>query len=347
MTYSKRLLCRILVLAAGMCLLAQIGCKKDSTPPATQPASTTQAAPAGQADDPAVIRSRLLSSNHLKGKVTLIQFGLYFYPLTEQGLEGMILHKKLDDIPGLSFLRVEESDNAAGVEAYYKDKKLGFGVQHDPDGSIAKAFKATSDPTFVLVDKFGRVRYRGPEPDEQLGEWVEKLQAQTADAGPDVAMFGKVALDGKKLLAETSLPDLEDNIIKMKDLLGPEGLVVLLVDTTCPFSGEALRDMPTVAPVLAQANVGSVVVNIDGSRERVAEYFGGKDVGTTLIYDPTDTTMKAWNIRSVPTVVYLTPDEKIAYNGVAVWGQVANAIGQARHFPPGTIKFTVQGTEYG
>jgi hypothetical protein len=74
---------------------------------------------------------------------------------------------------------------------------------------------------------------------------------------------------GGKLLAATSLPDLSGQTVRLEGAMGPQGIVLVFVDTTCPFSGQALRDMPTAAPTLAKAKINSFVVNIDGSKEVV------------------------------------------------------------------------------
>jgi thioredoxin-related protein len=352
MTVTTDIVRRIPAVAAAVLgLLALGGCKRSAPPAAPKPAATTaQQAAAYAAAAP--LREQLLTRYDLKGRVAMIEFGMVVNgiltcELSAQGLDGMVLHQRLDDVPGLAFLRVEQAKDAAAVDAYYKGKDLKFPIHRDPDMTMAHAFAATSIPTFVLVDKFGRVRYRGGEPGSQLGKWVADLQAETADAGPDVAMLGVVTLDGAKLLAATSLPDLGGQIVALDGAMGPEGIVLVFVDTTCPFSGQALRDMPTVAPTLAKANINSVVVNIEGSKEVVTNYFGGKDLGAPVIYDPTDATITRWNIKSAPNIVYIGPDKKIAYNGLAVWADVASAIEKARQLPPGTIKFTARGTSYG
>jgi hypothetical protein len=105
--------------------------------------------------------------------------------------------------------------------------------------------------------------------------------------------------------------------------------------------------MPAVSAALAGAKIGSIIVNIDGDQQKVMQYYGGKQLGAPVIFDETDATMRAWNITSVPTVFYIGPDKQIAYNGLAVWSQVGQAIEKARGLPPGTMKFGVKGTSYG
>ena len=326
------------------------GEKKPGASPASRPGGTdanTVTPIATPTDNSEAIRRNLIIKHNLTSKVLLIQFGSAGDPLSDEGLEGMMLHQRLDDVPGLAFLRVETSPDANAANAFYRDNEVKFPVHRDPNSRAAKAFEADGESVFVLVDKFGRIRYRGPEPDERLGEWTEQLQAQSEDAGDGAAMLGDVQLDGAKLLAGTNLPNLQGDVVELKQAMGPEGIVVLLLDTTCPFSGEALRDMPTIVNTLAEARIGSIIINVDGSKDTVAEHYADKDLPTELVYDETDAALKAWNISSVPTVFYIAPDEKIAYNGPAVWADVAQAIEKSRGLGAGTIKFTAEGTEYG
>ncbi len=324
-------------------LLLLTGCsRKPATPPATQPAAT----PAGPAA--AALREEFLKKYDLTGRVSLIEFGTVDCKLSGQGLDGMAMLQKLDIAPGLAFVRVEESGTTGAVDAYYKKQALKFPVHRDPSTELAKAFESTSVPSFILVDKFGRVRYRGSWPDhEDFADWIVKMQEAPGDMGPAAPLFGVVTLEGVKLLAATKLPGLDGQEISLDEVMGPEGMVAVFIDTTCPFSGQALGDMPKVAPTLTAAQINSIVVNIDGSSDVVKKYFGTKLLGAPVIYDATDATKKRWNIQSVPTVVYIDPDKAIAYKGVAVWSDVANAIEEARGLPPGTIKFSARGTSYG
>ena len=315
-------------------LLVLGGCSRDPAPPAAKSAEA--------------MREDLLKQHDLKGRVAMIEFGLFDCELSGEGLDGMVLLHKLNVLPGLAFLRVEESKDAVAVATYYKDKDLKFPVHSDPTTDLAVAFESTSNPSFVLVDKFGRVRYRGKWPDNKdFGDWVAAMQAAPADLGPDAPMFGVVTLDGATLLAATSLPGLDGNMIALEQAMGPEGIVAVFVDTTCPISGQALGDMPKVAPTLAKARINSIVVNIDGDSDVVKAYFSNKPLGAPVIYDATNATMNRWDIQSVPTVVYIDPDKAIAYKGVAAWAEVAKAIEKARKLPPGTIKFSARGTSYG
>jgi len=142
-----------LVAVAALALFSA-GCAPSPTP--SPPAS--QAKVSGPAD--------FLKQQQLEGKIVLIEFGLVGCALSDSGLDQMIRMHREKKIQDLAYVRVEESKDAPAADRYFESKKPGFTVSRDPDTSLARSFEATVYPTFVLVDKFGRVRHRGPIPGE-------------------------------------------------------------------------------------------------------------------------------------------------------------------------------------
>lgn len=331
------------VFLVAVVLFAASGCGKSDSKLEEQPgdASTQEEAAMDSA------RADFIEHYRPEGRILLIEFGLVGCELSDTGLDGMAQLHLDDAIPGLSYVRVELSKDAAATDEYYASKSLKLPVHRDPEAQLAKAFEATAHPTFVIVGKFGRVRYRGRYPDDKLKEWVAGLQAEQADPGPGLALLGTVKLDVPKLLAETKLPSLTGEPKVLDGLMGGEGLLVMFVDTTCPFSGQALGDIPSVAGTLSALKINSVLVNLDDSEETVKEYFAGRKTGAPLLYDVTTGTRKRWGVRSVPTVIFVSSDKKIGYNGNAVWATVATAIEKSRGMKAGTIQFSAEGTEFG
>ncbi|MGB2822242.1 MAG: hypothetical protein WBF17_14755 [Phycisphaerae bacterium] len=338
----KRLWCPVSVAAVLMSAVCVSGCRRAAQSPPPQARSAQE-----QAAADAALRAGFLQRYGLKGRVALIEFGLLGCELSEKGLEEMATLERLGAIPQLAFARVEASQDTAAVDEYYKAKSLKFPVHRDPDAALGRAFDATAYPTFLIVGKFGRVRYRGGQPDNRLEEWVEAILAEKTDPGPGIALLGAVKLDGKKLLEHTALPDLTGSVRRLDGLLGPEGLVALFVDTTCQFSAQALREIPNVSRTLSGRKINSVVINLDDAQAAVKAFYANLNTGTPVLYDASPDTRGYWNIRAVPTAVYIDPDKKIAYNGKAVWGDLALAIERARKLAPGSIQFTAQGTRFG
>ena len=293
------------------------------------------------------VQTAFLQQHGLMGKVVLIQFGIPTCAVSDQYLDEMIRLHKGNRIPGLTYVRVEMSKDKKEADEYYLRKAPPFLVYRDPDGMLAKAFDQTVLGHFVLVDKFAHVRYRGKFPLDDLADWTATLAAETADPGPAAVVFGGVKLDPATLLATTRLPDLTGKTGTLADRMGEGGLLLVFVDTTCPFSGTAIGEMPAVAKTLAQHKVPSVLVNIDQPKDGVAAFYQKRDPGAPVVYDATTTTRLQWNVTSVPTVVYLSPAKQIAYSGNAVWKDLAAAVEKARNLPAGTLKFAAGGTEYG
>lgn len=332
----SRLVPLVALLAIVPLTLVAIGCK---------PKAASRPGPVVPADTPA---SRFLKAQGLQGRVVLMQFGLLNCAVSNEGLDQMIRMRQENIIPHLVFLRVEAGKDPKAVEQYYATKASGFPVFRDPDASVARSLDATVYPTFVLADKFGRVRYRGKFPDEdKLSDWVEALLEQKDDAGPDVTLFGVESADLPALLAATKLPRVDGTVKPLRDYVGQHGLLVVFVDTSCPFSGTAIGDMPNVAAALAGHGIPCVLINLGDPKEEVLDFYAKRNTGTPVLYDVTTATLENWKVDSVPTVCFLDTEGKVFYRGNAVWSDLAAAVEKALELPAGSVKFGREGTEFG
>jgi len=332
-----RCLSRTLVVTVVLTgLLLSAGCERGATvPPQREPTERTLAA-------------AFLKQHGLQGRAVLVEFGTIGCELSGEGLDDMIDMHRDEAVAGLAYVRVEASGDAEAVARYYAAKKPGFPVHRDADASLARACDATAYPTFVLLDKFGRVRYRGGMPDElELSGWVGVLLAEKADAGPDVALFGKSRPDASKLLASTKLPDLAGVVKPLDAYLGRNGLLLVFVDTSCPFSGTAIGETPEVARTLTGHRVTSVTVNLGNPKDDVLKFYAKRETGTPVVYDVTDGTTESWQLESVPTLVFFDAKGQVLYRGKAVWGDMAVAAERGLGLAAGSLKFEVKGTEFG
>lgn len=148
-------------------------------------------------------------------------------------------------------------------------------------------------------------------------------------------------------LMAASLPNLKGEVNPLSDYKGRGGLVLLFVDTSCPYSGSALQELPTVRPVLAQHGVNCLVVNGDEDKSVVQEFYAKNNPGSPVVYDPGATTRNQWNVTSVPVAVYITPDNKVGYQGLAKWADMGAGIEKSLGLAAGTLKFSAPGTGYG
>ncbi|HDY64612.1 MAG TPA: redoxin domain-containing protein [Phycisphaerae bacterium] len=327
----------ILAFAALVSLFT--GCESKEDPPMDAMPATT----AGKA-----LKDQFLSENKLQGRIVLIEFGIIGCELSEKGLDAMIQLHREDTIPQLGYARVEGAKDGPTVNQHYADKSLGFTLYRDPEAALAKAFDATAYPTFVLLDKCGRVRYRGKFPDKaKLSDWVATLIVETQDPQREVAMFGSVELDVPKLLDSTKIPNTKGEVKSLREYMGPKGLFIIFVDTTCPFSREIMADIQKIAKTMAQHDVPSVLVNLDDAKNDVLALYTELDPGAPVLYDVTTTTKKKWDVHSVPTVVLVDTNGSVGYRGKAVWDDVSAEAEKALKLPPGSLKFGAKGTEFG
>jgi thiol-disulfide isomerase/thioredoxin len=292
--------------------------------------------------------STMLKAHQLEGRVVLVEFGMIGCQLSGIGLDSMAEWQRRNAVPGLAFLRLEPTSDEQTFDGYYSTKTLGFPVVRDTAMAVANALGTTVYPRFVLLDKFGRVRYRGSQPAEKdLAEWTGKLNSEKADAGPSAPQFGTVQLDVPALLAETKLPALDGTVKSLRDYRGKNGLLLLFVDTYCPHSAATAKDIPAVAEALNRRDVPIVVVNIGDPEARVKSFYGAGIAGATIVFDTGKTTQDRWNIQYVPTAVLLDAAGNLAYSGSPVWEHVGEKVASALHLPTDSVKISVRGTPGG
>jgi peroxiredoxin len=218
----------------------------------------------------------------------------------------------------------------------------------DIDMKIANALGTTIYPRFALIDKFGRVRYRGNQPAEKdLADWTIKLQNENTAAGPKAPMFGSTALDVAALLANTKLPNLDGAVKSLTEYQGQQGLLLTFVDASCPFSAKASQEMPLVASNLTGYGVATVLVNISDPAAAVKKRYSPGVDNATVVYDTSKLTQQCWNVQFVPLAVLIDTAGEIIYHGSPVWTDVAASLAKQFNLPAGSINLKAQGTSQG
>jgi hypothetical protein len=320
-------------------LMLTCGCRR----PADDPNSS------GRSNDPEPQNAiSFLQTNKLLGKPVLIEFGMVGCELSDKGFKTMIALHKDGLVAGLEYARVETSDDAEAVDAYYKSNPAGFLVAKDPKGELADVFGATIYPVFLLIDKFGNTRYMGGFPEDDLGDWSEMLAAEESNPGSNTPRLGVKELNGPELLAATKLPALDGAEQALSEYMGPGGMMLVFADANCPYSGHAIRDLPSVSLTLKKAAlIRTVVVNITDSEDKVKEYYAKQKLSVPVVYDVGSNVRINWDVQSVPTIILCDAQGRIAYNGPAVWADVGRAGEMALGLRPGSLKFQARGTKFG
>lgn len=311
------------------------------------PAGCGEGEAGGETTAASMTREQFLRDYGLAGQAVLLEFGQVGCELSDAGLRAMVdLHQR-NAIPGLTYARVELSQDAPAVGEYYRAVSPSFAMIRDDKRQIANLFDAKAVPTFVLLDAFGRVRYRGGFPKDKLYDWVVSLNEEKADPGPDAPQFGVVKLEGPTLLRQTVLPALEADAKPLADYAGRQGLVAVVVDTQCPFAATAWQEIGQVNSELKKHEIDCVLINIDESAETVRQFYSDKNLPVYMLYDVSGRTQNAWAIKQVPTVVYFDRNGKIRYNGKAAWADLAVVVNEQLGLPDGHVNFAAKGTEYG
>ncbi len=290
----------------------------------------------------------MLAEHKLDGQVVLVEFGTIGCELSGVGLDSMAAWQRSGAVPGLAFLRLEPTADQAAFDSFYSSRTLGFPVVRDTGMAIANALGATVYPRFVLLDKFGRVRYRGNQPTlKDLTDWTGRLAAEKTDAGPSAAQFGEVALDVPALLAGTRLPAFEGTEKTLRDYLGKHGLLLLFVDTRCPFSASVSKEVPAVAAALGRHGVATVLVNIGDPADRVRSFYASGIAGASVVYDTGRTVQERWKMQFVPTVMLVDEDGNQVYKGSPVWERIAEKVASALGLPADSLRIDAKGTSGG
>jgi hypothetical protein len=290
----------------------------------------------------------VLKANKLEGRTVLVEFGTIGCELSGKGLDVMADWQRRNAIPGLAFLRLEPTRDKKTFDDYYAGKSLGFPIVRDTAMAVANALGTTIYPRFALLDKFGHVRFRGSQPAEKdLADWTRQLSDEKADPGPNASLFGSAALDVPALLAATRLPGLSGKVKSLAEYRGPKGLLLTFVDTKCPFSASASKEMPTVAAALAGHGIATLLVSIGDPEADVRKSYGANLPGIQVVYDNGKQTQQNWNVQFVPLAVLLDTSGQVIFRGSPVWTNVAASLAQRLNLPVGSVKLDAQGTSQG
>jgi hypothetical protein len=319
------------VLAAAALALLVAGCETGTAP--RKPQLASQAA--------------FVKERGLQAQVTLMQFGRIGCRLSEEGLVKMAALNRGRRIDGLDFLRVEAGPVSEDASAYFAAKAPNVPVHYDADQTASRAYDAMACPTYVLVDRFGHMRYRGLWPEEtEVSQWIAALREEVVDPGPKVAMFNTATVDVPRLLDDVCLNAFEGGVKPLRGFMGPKGLLLVFVDTRHPAPRTTIKDLPRVAPVLAECDIPSVLVNLGEPKELVEPFYAKWQVGTPIVYDPGRATQHMWRLEKIPTVVMIDPSGAVVYRGKALWADVGAALERHLGLPAASLQFPVKGTGF-
>ena len=100
--------------------------------------------------------------------------------MSAEGLDTMSSWLQHGVLPGVAFVRREPTADQKTFDDDFGPRKLPFPVVRDTSMKVANALGASVYPTFVLLDKDARIRYRGKMPSQSdLRRLDRKLSAES------------------------------------------------------------------------------------------------------------------------------------------------------------------------
>ena len=150
-------------------------------------------------------------------------------------------------------------------------------------------------------------------------------------------------------LYEAKLPNLDTGVVRpISDYAKRNGLLVMVVNTTCPYCGQAIDGFRDVITGLTRQGVGCLVVVADqADQSTVLGHYKNRLPTSIIVHRKSNTMDKSWGIDSVPTVLVFDKNGSETYRGAAEWDKVAQGVEKSLGLTPNSINFGSKGTSYG
>ena len=138
-----------------------------------------------------------------------------------------------------------------------------------------------------------------------------------AVAGPPPLTHGLTPLQEPREAPSLRLPDMDDEVVDIRDLRG-KVVVVNFWATWCP---PCRREMPSLERLHQAAGDKGVVVlavNVAEDFDTVFPFFGTIDPSPTfpVLFDTDSSSLTEWRVKGLPTTFVVGPDGRLAYKAV-------------------------------
>ncbi|MDR3244702.1 MAG: TlpA family protein disulfide reductase [Elusimicrobiota bacterium] len=112
-----------------------------------------------------------------KGKAVFLDFWATWCPPCRASIPAVIdLHKKTENNPSIAIIGINLSENKTKVADFVKGYDMSYTILLG-EQSIAAAYQVRSIPTFIIIDKEGKLvkKYVGYFPNIEK-EWLKQLE---------------------------------------------------------------------------------------------------------------------------------------------------------------------------
>ncbi len=192
-----------------------------------------------------------------------------------------------------------------------KGGDAGFVHKVDRDRKVADRLEFFFYPTLYILDKDGKVRFRGGCEPVRVWEMVAEITAERPGAPkrvytPPLPAVGTAA-------AAFAGKDLAGKDVSLDSLRGKAATLLFFGSTTCPYSKDAVSSLPALAAEFGGKGAAVAVVNIGESPEAIRPFYASKAPKITVVADETsDIGEKKYGVRTVPFFYVLDKAGKIA-----------------------------------
>ncbi|MEO0108554.1 MAG: hypothetical protein ABIK62_05215 [candidate division WOR-3 bacterium] len=282
----------------------------------------------------------ILRGFRLVGRIVLFQLGDMDDPKSDSCLQVMVGWHRDRVLPELVLVRIDQTRDKAKLDEYYGPRHVPLIVLNDTGGILTSALGITPALNVALVDKYARVRYRGELPNlRELGEWVGKLRLQDQDLGPNAPFFVRRSGDPRWLFETTMLLPVHDTSgpIPLTNFIGPNGSLILFLDTKTRYASKVESDLPTVAGAIMGQGIPTVIVCVGEDPAEVRTKFPRRIPGVPVLCDTSSRVRTDFQVERLPQVLLTDVRGQVVYRGPPDWLSLERRFYQYYKLPPHSV----------
>ena len=217
---------------------------------------------------------------------------------------------------------------AAGKEAVPGDAGLAHEV--DRGRAVADRLAFFYYPTLYILDRDGKVRFRGGCEPDRVRRMVAEIRAERPGAPkrvytPPLPAVGSPA-------AAFAGKDLDGRAVSLRTLRGDKATLLFFGSTTCPYSTRAVPGLPALKAEFKGKGAEIVIVNIGKVEKTTRSFYAEKAPRITVVADEgREISEKKYGVRTVPYLYVIDKAGKVAarraYTPAAARASLAKSLG--------------------
>ena len=243
------------------------------------------------------------SWDDLKGKVVLLDFwATWCGPCRREIPKVQALHKRYAP-KGFVALGVHAARGHGKMAAFVKEQGLGYAFAADANGEFLPAFGVQYIPTYVVIDKSGKVRVAGANA-HSLEDIVKTLLAEPDKTGSSATGTPWPAIIEKELYAERDLRGKSAPAFAFGEWLSKEPELegkALLIDFWATWCGPCRRAIPELNELHAAFGEDLAVIGLSKEDPDVVRAFAAQTpMDYALACDTEGAMSKAIGVKGIP-----------------------------------------------